>query len=110
VFGANLTRLELIDVGPVDMSLLAPCYKLEHLSIINKSIINSEDVNAASRWTPDTFLPMLKSFRIHTCLGVWAPLIERKSKLVNLELICCHIGTNVITIFIYLLVIFNDLV
>jgi len=50
VFGPNLTRFELIDVGPFDMSLLVPCYKLEHPSIIN-SIINSADVNAASRYS-----------------------------------------------------------
>jgi len=107
VFGPDLTRLNLMGVGPIDMSLLAPCSKLEDLTIV-ASPINSKDVDAASRFTPDSFLPMLKYFNTDACLGFWAPLmIEKKSKLVELSLHCCHIGTNVIIILIYLFIDFS---
>ena len=100
VLGASLTSLSLCNLViryPVDMAQLASCCtQLVKLSLFKCNIFNARDVDAAGRWTEDTFLPLLTSFKsVDTCLGVWAPLIEKKSKLVELELNCCHIGTKV---------------
>ncbi len=44
----------------------------------------------------DTFLPNLKYFQTdNICLGKWSRLIEDKPGLVDLELHCFHIGTEV---------------
>lgn len=97
-FGANLKKLEMENGKSCgfNMAYLASvCIKLERLSL-NRGIVDSDDDTAATCWTPLTFLPLLTHFKIvDGCLGVWAPLIERKSTLVSLSLKCCHIGTNV---------------
>ena len=95
IFGEVLTTLDLYGCGPTDMGQLGICSKLEELSIV-LSPINLEDVGAASCWTPETFLPSLTHFRTDACLGVWAPLmIERKCRLVDISIHCCHIATDV---------------
>ena len=100
VFGEVLTTLDLFCCGPINMALLGACSKLEELSIV-LSPINLEDVASVSCWTPETFLPCLTHFRTNACLGVWAPLmIERKCKLVDVSIHCCHIATDVRHIFI----------
>ena len=97
----TLTSLRLensLSRHPVDLDQLASCcIKLEKLSLVGCIILNAQDVDAAGRWNSDTFLPLLTKFKSdrNTCLGVWSPLIEKKSKLVELELNCCHIGTKV---------------
>ena len=96
IFGEVLTTLNLHGCGPIDMTLLGMFRKLENLSIV-LSPINLEDVDAASCWTPDTFLPCLTHFQTDACLGVWARLmIERKCKLVDISIHCAHhIATDV---------------
>jgi len=99
--GAALKSLDLYRCS-IDMGQLGYCSKLKRLLIV-KSPINSEDADAASNWTSDTYLNSLTHFRTDACLGVWAPLmVERKCRLVDLSLDCCHIATDVTIIFIYL--------
>jgi len=95
VFGEVLTTLDLFGCGPIDMAQLGVRRELENLSIV-LSPINLHDADAASCWTPDTFLPSLTHFRNDACLGVWARLmIERKCKLVDISINCSHIATDV---------------
>lgn len=96
-FGSNLKRLEAKNCYCFNMAYLASvCTKLERLSLLYWGIADSDDDTAATCWTPQTFLPLLTHFKmVNGCLGVWAPLIEKKSTLVSLSLECCHIGTNV---------------
>ena len=41
----------------------------------------------------DTFLPNLKKFKCHNCLGVYSHLFEEKEDLTHLYLSCSHIST-----------------
>ena len=103
-FGPNLRKLFICQSADtrfdvpliVDVDFLASvCIKLADLSIDQCKIRGSE-ASIVSSWTPQTFFPMLTHFRsTDSCLGVWAPLIERIPTLASLTLHCCHVGTSV---------------
>lgn len=93
VFGWKLKSLELQFCKKIQLEHLASCTQLEKLKIMGGSILISSARNDPMiRWAPDTFLPLLKSFESDICLGVWAPIFEKKSTLINLELDCIHTG------------------
>jgi len=76
--------------------LAVTCTELEDLCFSSLTSLHLEADDPSSCWTSDTFFPSLKTFRSHTCLGIWSSLFEGKSELENLQLNCCHIGTDVI--------------
>ena len=91
IAGPTLKTLDFKYGCAVDMDYLAStCPKLEHLTFDHSNIINNSE--AASRWTPETFLPKLNHFRTRNvfgkCLGSWSILIEKKSTLAHLSLQC----------------------
>ena len=104
IFGPKIKNL-FLNVGcDIDMNFVASnCTNLKNIAIHESNIMM--DIEAAGRWTPETFFPKLKNvFRtspMDVCLGVWGLLIEKKSTLTHLSLRCCHIGTDV-TLFKYL--------
>ncbi len=59
------------------------------------NIVPNDPIN----WTHETYLPALIELRTNACLGNWSPLLERKSTLTQLALNCCHVETQVSTIF-----------
>ncbi len=94
VFGPTLKMLKLDSLNKMKLSDMAPCSKLEELTI--KRCHNFE-ASYPSNWTWANILPHLKSIKSECCLGNWAPLIERKLSSLNAaQLSCCHIGTDVI--------------
>ena len=113
IFGPQIKNLVFGVEFDVDMHYLASnCANLETIDFLDSKILDSE---AASRWTPETFLPKLKKvYRTSWswkdgCLGVWGLLIEKKSTLAHLSLRCCHFGTNVALfkyLFRYLIIVF----
>lgn len=96
-FSSSLVFLRLKNCRcPIDLARLASCTVLEALVIHDCTVI-CEGNDPASRWTPQTFLPLLEMVETASCcLGVWAPLLETKSTLKRFSPSCCHIGTNVI--------------
>jgi len=100
-FGSALKILELDHCQlAIDLAHLASCTVLQKLEI-NSCTITCEGNDPSSRWTSETFLPSLKVLKTWSscCLGVWALLLEKKSTLKQLALVCCHIATNVIILF-----------
>lgn len=99
-FGADLKSLRLFDCQNIDMHHLASCCpQLKDLEIGSLFFNSTLGPDVKSRdtpcWTCDTFLPNLERVRSTACLEDWATLIEKKSSLVELQLHCCHIGTEV---------------
>jgi len=60
IFGPNLKKIEFKIGCTIDMEYLASvCTKLEQLTIDYSRVIMVDSDEAASRWTPETFLPKL---------------------------------------------------
>lgn len=92
-FGATLTKLGFYNCAALDLSQIASCTLLEDWEIIACSIHSI----GHSKWNAVTFLPLLKKLETyHACLGpYWAPICEKKTSFVHINLNCIHIGTNV---------------
>lgn len=95
-FGTELIHLTFIACEQINLPILAPCQRLESLRIhsSNSSLIDVEETKL-TELNKRTFLPTLKSFESHICLGVLSRLFEEKSTILHLVLNCCHIGTEV---------------
>ena len=99
-FGPSLTSLELLFSRKFEMSLLACCNQLKHVKMRYCSFNLEANISTELQSDPDSYLPLLENFTADDCLGRWATLIERKSTLVHVEIHCCHIGTDVILLFV----------
>jgi len=93
----SLKKISFFNCQQIEMAYLAAnCTELKELCFFHKTSLHLEADEPSSCWTSDTFFPSLKTFRSHTCLGIWSSLFEGKSGLKNLQLNCCHIETDVI--------------
>jgi len=93
-FGAGLKRLTFESCEKINVPDLVYCKQLEALQISGSSCLAEKKTNG--NLNAETFLPLLKSFESHSCLGTWSSLFEEKSTLVSLCLNCTHIGIEVI--------------
>ncbi len=97
-FGSVLKHLCISSNGDqINLEDLAYCTVLNNLTLDLGTVISSDGNDPSSCWSPEKFLPSLNELTVvgETCLGLWAPLFEAKSKMIRLSLGCCHIGTKV---------------
>ena len=92
--GSQLTSLVLIGIAKDHIFLgdLQLCTRLQDLEIMGIALLSES--NAAQQVIDvETFLPNLKNFKSHGCLGVYSHLFEEKRTLKYLSLSCSHIST-----------------
>ena len=98
--GNQLTRLCLhnwnIENNFIDIQDLQHCHQLKELNIPGLELSEESETKEKEDRNIEavSFLPNLKKFRSHRCLGIYSYLFEEKKTLTHLELHCSHISTK----------------